>query len=283
MDLGLSGRVCAVTGASKGIGLEVCRQMAAEGAAVLLIARSEESLAEAAEKCIAAAVGSASEENREEARAAAQARVATLALDVTEADAGERILAASERNFGRLDALVNNAAATRFMPMEELSDQDWRDQWEINVMAPMRAMKAALPSMAERGWGRVVNVCSTSGKRPSTWSPHYSAAKAAELSLSRWFADRYAAKGVLVNAITPGPVLSPMWTAPGGLAEQTMPLVGADSPEHALEIAGSGGPIDRMAETEEIASVIVFLCSEKASYVAGAAWSVDGGAVPVII
>ena len=86
-----------------------------------------------------------------------------------------------------------------------MPDSDWREQYELNVMAPLRAMRAAIPAMAERGWGRVVNVASTAGKRPSAAMPEYSVAKAAELSLSRLFADRYAAKGVLVNAICPGP------------------------------------------------------------------------------
>ena len=150
-------------------------------------------------------------------------------------------------------------------------------------MAPLRAMRAAIPPMAERGWGRVVNVCSTAGKRPSAAMPEYSVAKAAELSLSRLFADRYAADGVLVNAICPGPVESEMWMEPGGLLDQSHEMSGAASREEALATAGSKRPIGRLAEAEEIASAIVFLCSERASYVAGAAWSVDGGTVQVII
>jgi 3-oxoacyl-[acyl-carrier protein] reductase len=150
-------------------------------------------------------------------------------------------------------------------------------------MAPLRAMRAATPAMAERGWGRVVNVCSTAGKRPSAAMPEYSVAKAAELSLSRLFADRYAKSGVLVNAICPGPVDSEMWMEPGGLLDQSQQMSGAASREEALATAGSRRPIGRLAEAEEIAAAIVFLCSERASYVSGAAWSVDGGTVQVII
>jgi len=113
--------------------------------------------------------------------------------------------------------------------------------------------------------------------------PEYSVAKAAELSLSRLFADEYAKQGVLVNAICPGPVKSELWMEPGGLLDQTAELSGHDSREAALDAAGSGRPIGRLAEASEIADAIVFLCSERASYVAGAAWSVDGGSVPVII
>ena len=101
-------------------------------------------------------------------------------------------------------------------------------------MAPMRAMRAAIPPMAERGWGRIVNVCSTAGKRPSAAMPEYSVAKAAELSLSRLFADRYAKSGVLVNAVCPGPVEAEMWMEPGGLLDQSMAITGAASREEAL-------------------------------------------------
>jgi 3-oxoacyl-[acyl-carrier protein] reductase len=210
-------------------------------------------------------------------------RAAILVCDVTEDGSGERILATATEYFGQLDVLVNNAGFARWRDLDDVPEEDWRAQYEINVMAPLRAMKAAAPPMAERGWGRVVNVCSTAGKRPSAAMPEYSVAKAAELSLSRLFADRYAKSGVLVNAICPGPVESEMWMEPGGLLDQSQALSGAPTREHALAEAGAKRPIGRLAEAEEIAAAIVFLCSERASYVAGAAWSVDGGTVQVIL
>ena len=266
MDLGLGGRVCAVTGASRGIGSETARQLAAEGGRVLLVARTAEALAEAAGEC-----------------AVAGGEAEPLALDVTEPDSGERILAAAGDRFGQLDVLVNNAGTARWRKLEDVPDSDWQLAWELNVMAPMRAMRAAIPAMAERGWGRVVNVASTAGKRPSAAMPEYSVAKSAELGLSRLFADRYAADGVLVNAVCPGPAESEMWLEPGGLLDQSMELSGHDSRAEAFEAAGAKRPIGRLATPEEIASAIVFLCSDRASYVAGAAWSVDGGTVQVII
>ena len=138
--------------------------------------------------------------------------------------------------------------------------------------------------MVERGWGRVVNVSSTAGKRPSAQMPDYSVGKAAQLSLSKQFADRYAADGVLVNAVCPGPTASDLWMEPGGLLDQSRVHGGEEqSREEAMKTVGSKRPIGRLATPEEIASAIVFLCSERASYVSGAAWSVDGGTVPVII
>jgi len=268
MDLGLAGRSCVVTGASRGIGRETARQLCEEGADVLLVARGEEALTAAAAEAEAAG---------------GSGRAQALVLDITAADAGERMLAVAKESFGGVDVLVNNAGAAKWRHLHDVPDEDWRAQYEINVMAPLRAMRAVVPGMCERGWGRIVNVCSTAGKRPSAAMPEYSVAKAAELSLSRLFADRYAARGVLVNAVCPGPVASEMWMEPGGLLDQSHAMSGAPSREAALTEAGSKRPIGRLAEVGEIASAIVFLCSERASYVAGAAWSVDGGTVQVII
>jgi 3-oxoacyl-[acyl-carrier protein] reductase len=268
MDLGLSDKACVVTGASRGIGRETARLLCAEGASVLLVARGAEALAAAADECSNAGAGG---------------RAETLALDVTEADAGERIAAACEERFGSLDVLVNNAGTARWRPLSEVPDSDWQAAWELNVIAPLRAMRAAIPGMRERGWGRIVNVASTAGKRPSALMPEYSVAKAAELSLSRLFADLHAADGVLVNAICPGPTKSELWMADGGLLDQSRAASGAESRAEALEAAGAKRPIGRLAEVGEVAAAIVFLCSEHASYVAGAAWSVDGGTVQVII
>ncbi len=270
MDLGLAGKGCVVTGASRGIGRETALALCAEGASVLLVARDEQRLREV-------------QEEADGTGRAAGGRAAVLALDVTAAEAGERMLAVTEQYFGSLDVLVNNAGSASWRDLDEVPDEDWRAQYELNVMAPLRAMRAAAPAMAERGWGRIVNVCSTAGKRPSAAMPEYSVAKAAELSLSRLFADRYAKRGVLVNAICPGPTESEMWMAPGGLLDQSREMAGAESREAALAEAGSKRPIGRLAAAEEIAGAIAFLCSERASYVAGAAWSVDGGTVQVIV
>ena len=265
MDLGLVGRACEVTGASRGIGLEVARRLCAEGAGVLLVGRTEDAVEAASAEC---------------ARAGGEA--AGLALDVTVPDAGERIVAAAAERFDQLDVLVNNAGTAKRRSLEEVPEEDWQAAWELNVLAPLRAMRAAAPAMADRGWGRIVNVCSSAAKRPSGMTPEYSVTKAAELSLSRVFADAYAAHGVLVNAVCPGPTKSELWMDPGGLLDQSAELAG-NSRDEALASVGAGRPIGRLAEVSEIADAIVFLCSERASYVAGAAWSVDGGTVQVII
>ena len=270
MDLGLSGRACVVTGASRGIGLATARMLCAEGADVLLVARSEDRLVEAADECAAAGQE-------------AGGRAESLVADVTEAEAAERIVSEAGERLGQVDVLVNNAGTARRRDLDDVPDEDWYAAWELNVMGPMRLMRAAVPAMRERGWGRIVNVSSSSGKRPSGSTPEYSVAKAAELSLSRLYADRYAAHGVLINAICPGAVKSELWTEDGGLLDQVMEMEGLSSREEALEAAAAGRPIGRLAEIDEVAGAIVFLCSDQASYTSGAAWSVDGGVVQIII
>jgi 3-oxoacyl-[acyl-carrier protein] reductase len=146
----------------------------------------------------------------------------------------------------------------------------------------MRLMRAVAPVMASGGWGRIVNVCSSSGKWPSSTNMAYSVTKAAELSLSRAFADLWAGRGVLVNSVSPGPVGGDLWLSDGGLADQHARARGVPR-EQVLESTAARQPIGRLGTEDEIAAVIVFLCSEAASNVAGASWSVDGGAVPVII
>jgi 3-oxoacyl-[acyl-carrier protein] reductase len=163
-----------------------------------------------------------------------------------------------------------------------VDDAQWQAAWDGNVMSSVRCIRAALPHLRDSRHAAIVNVSSTSGKRPSAGMPEYSVTKAALLSLSRLVADVHAGDGIRCNAVTPGPTRSPAWLAPGGLADQTAAASGSDR-EQVLESVAAGRPLKRMAEPEEIAAVIAFLCSPRSSYVTGAAWSADGGTVPVIL
>jgi 3-oxoacyl-[acyl-carrier protein] reductase len=245
MNLGLEGRVCVVTGGTRGIGAATVRMLAQEGARVLSVARSG----------------------------------GDVELDVSAPDAGERLLEACPDTPW---ALVNNAGVSQARPLGDLTDADWQEQWDLHVMAPMRLMRSMAPAMADAGGGRIVNVSSSAGRRPSgRLDASYSVTKAAELSLSRVFADAFAAGGVLVNAVAPGPVEGELWTGQGGLADQIAARTGQTHDE-VLEGTRSGPPLGRMGTDDEVAAVITFLCSELASNVAGAAWAVDGGSVPTI-
>jgi 3-oxoacyl-[acyl-carrier protein] reductase len=249
MDLGLRGKACLVTGSTAGIGLETAKLLVAEGARVATCGRSEPPR-----------IG---EETH-------------IRADLSEPDAPARMVGAAADSLGGLTVLVNNVGFAVHAGFEEVSDADWDSMWNLNVMSYVRTIRAGLPHLrASRG--SIVNVSSTAGKRPSVGMPHYSVSKAAVLSLSRLVADAYAGDGIRCNAVTPGPTATDAWLGEGGLADQQ------GEREEVLAKVGAGRPLGRLAEPEEIAAVIAFLASERASYVTGAAWSADGGTVPIII
>lgn len=261
MELGLRDRVCVVTASTAGIGLETARILAGEGATVVVNGRSADTV-ERARAEVGAALG--------------------VACDLGVAGGPERLVAEAEAAFGRVDCLVNNIGVARQVDFLDVTDDEWLGLFELNVLSYIRAIRAAVPGMRERRFGRIVNVSSTAGKRPSTGMPDYTITKAAVLSLSRLVADLYAKDGIICNAVAPGPTASPAWLAPGGLADQVVERTGKTR-EQVLADVGKGRPLGRLAEPDEIAGVIAFLCSDRASYVTGAAWSADGGTVPVII
>jgi 3-oxoacyl-[acyl-carrier protein] reductase len=255
MDLGLRDRVCVVTGSTGGIGLVCARMLAEEGARVVTCGRRD-----------APGVGESLHVRAELGRRGEP----------------ERVVAQAVQEFGAVDVLVNNVGVAYQASFDELSDEQWEAIWQLNVMSYVRAIRAVLPGMRERGVGAIVNVSSTSGKRPSTTMPDYSVTKAAVLSLSRLVADVYAGVGIRCNAVTPGPTATEAWLGEGGLADQQATRTGRTR-EEVLAAVAAGRPLARLAEPEEIAAVVVFLCSQRASYVTGAAWSADGGTVPIIV
>jgi NAD(P)-dependent dehydrogenase (short-subunit alcohol dehydrogenase family) len=178
--------------------------------------------------------------------------------------------------------LVNNVGLAVQRSFEDVTDADWDTVWQLNVMSYVRTIRAVLPGMRERKAGAIVNLSSSAGKRPSTSMPDYSVTKAAVLSLSRLIADLYGKDGIRSNAVAPGPTSTPAWLGEGGLADQQAARTGKTYDE-VLVAVGAGRPLGRLAEPEEIASVVAFLCSPQASYVTGAAWSADGGTVPIIL
>ncbi len=248
MELGLTDKVCVVTGSTEGIGLETVVLLRAEGARVVSASRGEEGPGDL-----------------------------HIAADLSRPGEPERVVDTALEAFGRVDCLVNNVGWAEIHRFEELTEEIWERSWQINLMSAVRATKAALPPMREHGGGAIVNVSSTSAKRPSVGMPEYSVTKAAMLSYSRLVADLYAKDGIRCNAVTPGPTATRAWLGEGGLADQQ------GERDEVFAKVGAGRPLGRLAAPAEIAAVIVFLCSDRASYVTGAAWSVDGGTVPIII
>jgi 3-oxoacyl-[acyl-carrier protein] reductase len=249
VDLGLGGKRCLVTGSTAGIGLETARMLVAEEACVVTCGRR-------------AAPGIGEE--------------AHVVADLSVAREPERAVAETVEALGGLDVLVNCVGIARIARFEDVDDAEWDAYWQLDVMSYVRSIRAALPALRPGG-GAIVNVSSTAGKRPSTSMPHYSVMKAAVLSLSRLVADLYAGEGIRCNAVTPGPTATDAWIGDGGLADQQ------GDREEVLAKVGAGRPLGRLARPEEIAAVVVFLCSDRASYVTGSAWSADGGTVPIIV
>jgi 3-oxoacyl-[acyl-carrier protein] reductase len=256
VDLGLQDTVCLLTGSTGGIGLESARLLVAEGATVVTSGRRAE----------APNIGEALH----------------VAADLGRAGEPERLVREVEEKLGRVDCLVNNVGVAVQRSFEEVTDEQWDELWQLNVMSYVRTIRAVLPAMRARGTGVIVNVSSTAGKRPSASMPDYSVTKAAVLSLSRLVADVYAKDGIRCNAVAPGPTATEAWLGEGGLADQQAARSGKTRDE-VLAAVGAGRPLGRLAEPEEIASVIAFLCSPRTAYVTGAAWSADGGSVPIII
>jgi 3-oxoacyl-[acyl-carrier protein] reductase len=250
LDLGLRDRLCVVTGSTGGIGLATARLLVEEGARVVTTGRGE-----------APVIGEALH----------------VQADLSQPGEPERLIAEA----GDVDVLVNNVGYAEQRDFLAVTDEQWDQVWHLNVMSYVRAIRAVVPKMRGRG-GVIVNVSSTAGKRPSTGMPDYSVTKAAVLSLSRLVADLYAGDDIRCNAITPGPTATEAWLGEGGLGDQQAGRTGKTR-EEVLEAVGKGRPLGRLAEPEEIAAVIAFLCSDRAAYVTGAAWSADGGTVPIII
>jgi 3-oxoacyl-[acyl-carrier protein] reductase len=206
MKLGLEGRACIVTGATRGIGRAVTAMLIEEGASVLGVGRDEEELG----------------------RACAEVGAVPCVADLAEPGAGEEIVDRCLAELGHVDVLVNNAGATFSRPLEQLEDGDWQQLWDLHVMAAVRIMRRAAPLMAAARWGRIVTVASSAGRMPTPTNAAYSVTKAAQMSLSRAYADAYAPVGVLVNSISPGAVSGAIWEQPGGLADQLAERSGED-------------------------------------------------------
>ena len=260
MDLGLSGKVAIVTGASQGIGRAIAQALAAEGADLLLTARRQEQL-----ETVAAEV----------AKAGVQAHV--HAADVTDPATAAAITSTALDRFGRIDVVVNNAGKGSPKPLLELTDEDWQHSFDLNFMSAVRLSLAAIPHMRERHAGRIVNVSSRAGREPDPYFAPYAAAKAAMINFTKALSNAFAGDGVLTNCVVPGLVRTP---AIDDAARRSSEATGKSVEEvMELSIKKRGIPIGRIGEPEEIAALVTFLASDRASWITGSTFTIDGGTI----
>ncbi|MGH7571853.1 MAG: SDR family NAD(P)-dependent oxidoreductase [Gemmatimonadota bacterium] len=257
-------RTALVTGSSRGIGRAAAIALARAGVRVVLTSRGGADLEAAA---------------REVAAAGPEPRA--LRCDFGDAGQIEALFDRLADEGEAVDILVNNVGVGRMADFLDVPDAEWTRFFEVNVMSAVRCSRRVLPGMQERRWGRIVNVSSTAGIRPSARWPHYAPTKAALQALTMVLADDCAKDGITVNAVCPGPTLSSLWTADDGLAARIAEAQEATK-ERVLESVGARIPAGRMGEPEEIGAAIAFLASEEASYVNGAVLSVDGGIVHIV-
>lgn len=258
MDLGLSGKVAAITGGGSGIGLGVAEGLAREGAHLILAGRRGD-LLEAEAARLADAYG---------------IEAVAAACDVTTAEGCSALVEAARKAFGGADILVNNAGTGSNETIMEASDEKWNDFWNLHVMAAVRLARGFVPMMKGRGGGVILHNASICAVQPLWYEPIYNVTKAALMMFSKNLANEVIKDNIRVNTVNPGLVLTGDWIK---TARQLTADSGGDWEGYLAGIAEENTPIKRFASVEELANFFVFLCSERASYSVGSTYCVDGG------
>lgn len=257
----LEGKVALVTGATLGIGRAIALELGREKAHVICCARDKGRLKEVVR-------------DLEQAGASAS----SVPMDIRNPASVKRALSAVGSRHGVLDVLVNNAGgAPKFGGLEDLTDADWLDAYDLNVVGPVRVVRAALPLLRKSSAARVINLSSLSGIQPGGYNPHYAAAKAALINFSKYVANLVAKEGILVTTVCPGPIHSDAWerNVEHVAASRSIGLTAARKAVEREEAAKV--PVGRVGAGEDVAGLVAFLASGRASYIAGTCIVVDGG------
>jgi 3-oxoacyl-[acyl-carrier protein] reductase len=265
MDLGLKGKVALVTGGSRGIGKACALVLAQEGCNVVICARGKEALDEVAEEIRAIGV-----------------EVLAVQADITNIEDIAKMVTATVEKFGRVDILVNNAGTGRLSDLLTFPDEEFKYNMDLMLFGVIRACKEVIPHMRKQGWGRIINISSIFGKQPGGLVD-YDSIKAAVIMFTKDLSNYLAKDNILVNAVCPGPIRTPLWEGPGGLGDQLGGLLGKSGQEAITWFAEQNIPLGHYGLPEDIASMVAFLASEKAKFVTGQAINVDGGMVKSLI
>jgi 3-oxoacyl-[acyl-carrier protein] reductase len=260
MELGLQGKVAAITGGSEGIGRATAFRFCEERARVAICARREDVLQTTAKEIEAATGG----------------EVHAVRADVTDAADCARFIQQTIERFGRLDILVNNAGRSSAMPFEEADDEVWREDIEVELYGAIRCTRLAIPHMRRQGGGRIINMTAIDGKQPGARSVPTSVTRAAGINLTKALADEYAADNILVNTICLGRLKSAQWTRRWQAHFSHMTL------DEFYTKQGESIPLRRLGEAEDVADLVCFLASERARYITGTAMNIDGGISGVV-
>ncbi len=265
MELGLTDKVAIVTGGSEGIGKAAAQRMAEEGARVVIVARGQEKLDQAAL----------------DIRTATEGVVLPLSADVSHPDSAERVVQTALDNFGRVDILVNNAGVSLAKPFEDVSDDEWEYDFDLKVWGAVRLIRQSIPEMRKVGGGRIINVTNLGGRTPGPSSMPTSISRATGIAITKGLSKDLAPDNILVNTVCIGIVKSGQHTRRYDRLKENNPDLTLDE-FYAQTAVARGVPLGRIAETEEAGDVIAFLASERASYLTGIAINIDGGTSPVV-
>ena len=261
MELGLKGRVALVTGASQGIGKACALTLAEEGCNVAICARGKEALDKVAQEIKTKGV-----------------EVCAIQADVSKPADVKNLVATAAEKFGRIDVLVNNAGTGRLSDLMTFPEEEFRYNMDLMFFGLIQCSKEVVPHMRKQGWGRIINISSVFGKQPGGLVD-YDSIKAAVIMFTKDLAGYLAKDNILVNAVCPGPIHTPLWEGPGQLGEQLGGMLGMSGPEAIDWFAKQNIPLGHHGDPEDIAYMVAFLASEKAKFITGQAINVDGGMV----